>query len=99
MGPSVGLVADGWMVIVGLVTAAFLMWVSIPTREPALLALGTVGLFAYVTWAVVRYFGETLGVPVALVLVGVVFLTLAVLAGRLGALSRAGGGRGRLTAH
>ena len=44
---------------------------------------GTVGLFIYLTWAVIRYFGDTLGVPVALLLVGALFIGLAVVAARL----------------
>ncbi len=87
-GPTIGLGEYGWLGAIGLATAAFLMAASVPSRQLPLLGLGTVGLFGFVTWAVVRYFGESLGVPVALVLVGGVFLALAVVAGRLSDLAR-----------
>lgn len=89
IAPSAALADHGWVVVAGLATAAFLMAVSIPTRQTPLLAVGTLGLFGYVTWAVIRYFGDMVGVPVALVLVGVTFLVLAVVAGRLGRLTQA----------
>jgi hypothetical protein len=46
------------------------------------------GAFGYITWAVVRYFRHSLGVPVALVIVGAVFLALAVAAGLLATRNR-----------
>ena len=70
------------------------MAVSVPTRQTPLLALGTLGAFGYITWAVVHYFGDSLGVPVALVIVGAVFLVLAVLAGVLATQGRGKGGGG-----
>ncbi|MBU1226470.1 MAG: DUF2157 domain-containing protein [Actinobacteria bacterium] len=84
IGPATGLGEYEWLLAPALLTAAGLMAVSIPTRQTPLLALGTVGAFGYITWAVVHYFQDSLGVPLALVIVGAVFLGLAVLAGRLG---------------
>ncbi|MFH1329435.1 MAG: DUF2157 domain-containing protein [Actinomycetota bacterium] len=83
VGPSIGLGAYEWLLAPALATTAFLMAVSVPTRQTPLLALGTLGAFGYITWAVVHYFENSLGVPVALVIVGAVFLVLAVLAGAL----------------
>jgi hypothetical protein len=83
VGPSIGVEESGWMLIPALLSAGGAMVASIPTRFVPLLVAGTVGLFAYLTWAVVRYFGDSLGVPVALVLVGGLFIGLAVAASRL----------------
>ena len=89
VGPAGGLGDYEWLLAPALVTTGFLMAVSVPTRQTPLLALGTLGAFGYITWAVVHYFEDSLGVPVALVIVGAVFLVLAVLAGSL-----AGRGKG-----
>ncbi len=83
IGPALGIADHGWVLVPALATAAGAMAASLPTRLVPLLAGGTVGLFVYLTWAVVRYFGDTLGVPVALVCVGALFIVLAALAGRL----------------
>lgn len=83
VGPSIGIGEYQWLLAPALLTTSFLMAVSVPTRQTPLLALGTLGAFGYITWAVVHYFRDSLGVPVALVVVGAVFLVLAVLAGSL----------------
>jgi hypothetical protein len=84
VGPSIAGEDYGWVLIPGLATAAGVMAISVRVRETPLLVLGTLAAFSYLTWAVVRYFSDSLGVPLALVIVGVIFLALAVLAGRLG---------------
>ena len=83
IGPSVGIGDYPWLLAVALATSVSLMVVSVPTGQVPLLAVGTMGTFGYLTWAVVRYFSDSLGVPLALVVVGGVFLALAVVAGRL----------------
>ena len=83
VGPAIGLGDYEWLLAPALATTAFLVGLSVPTRQTALLALGTLGAFGYITWAVVHYFQDSLGVPLALVIVGAVFLVLAVLAGAL----------------
>jgi hypothetical protein len=88
VGPSVGIDGYPWLLAVALATSIFLMVVSVPTGQVPLLAVGTVGTFGYVTWAVFRYFGDSLGVPLTLVVVGGVFLGLAVVAGRLTQVTR-----------
>jgi hypothetical protein len=88
VGPAFGLGDYEWLLAPALLTSAALMTVSVPTRQTPLLALGTLGAFGYITWAVVTYFGDSLGVPVALVIVGAVFLALAVLAGVLATKNR-----------
>lgn len=82
-----------WMLFVGIATGAALMALSVLSREVALLAIGTVAVFGYVTGVVLRYFGDQLGVPLALTIIGAAFIGLALLAARLG-----GVGRGRVGA-
>jgi uncharacterized membrane protein len=88
VGPAIGLADYEWLLVPGLLTAAGMVAVSVPTRQTPLLALGMLGAFGYITWAVVRYFRHSLGVPVALVIVGAVFLALAVAAGFLATRNR-----------
>jgi hypothetical protein len=88
VGPAVGIDSYPWLLAVALATSVLLMVVSVPTGQVPLLAVGTMGTFGYVTWAVFRYFGETLSVPLTLVVVGGVFLGLAVVAGRLTRVTR-----------
>ncbi|MEX2557699.1 MAG: hypothetical protein WEB06_18970 [Actinomycetota bacterium] len=59
------------------------MAASVGLRVTPGLTIGAVGLFAYVTGAVVRNFGDALGVPTALAVTGVVILVVAVLTARL----------------
>ncbi len=88
VGPAVGIEEYPWLLAMGLGTSLFLMVVSVPTRQVPLLGVGTLGTFGYTTWAVFRYFGDSLGVPLTLVVVGGVFLGLAVVAGRLTQVTR-----------
>ena len=88
IGPAIGIGDYPWLLAVALGTAVFLMVVSVPTGQVPLLAVGTMGTFGYLTWAVIRYFSDSLGVPLALVVVGGVFLALAVVAGRLTQVTR-----------
>ena len=82
VAPAVGADEFGWLFVVALGTAGGLIAASVALRMTPLLGPGAIGMFAYVTWAVVKYFGEALGVPVALALAGAVVLALALVAGR-----------------
>jgi len=88
--PSIAAEEHGWLLAVGLASAALLMAFGMSGHNVPLLAIGSVASFAYLTASIVRYFGDTLGVPLALSLVGVLVLALAVTIGRTGAF---GGGR------
>ena len=79
-----------WLLALGIVTGAALMLLSVRTGAVALLAIGTVTVFGYVTGLVLRYFRDQLGVPLALIIIGGTFIGLALLAARLGRLSRRG---------
>lgn len=82
-----------WNVLLGLGTSAGLMVLSVPMRETLLLAIGSVGAFGYLVGTAVTYFGETLGVPLALLFAGLAVLAVAVLGGRLLRLTRRPSGR------
>lgn len=88
VGPAVGIDEYPWLLAVGLGVSLCLMVVSVPSGQVPLLAVGTLGTFGYTTWAVFRYFGDSLGVPLTLVVVGGLFLGLAVVAGRLTQVTR-----------
>lgn len=78
-----------WLLALGIATGAALMILSVRSGALPLLAIGTVTVFAYVTGVVLRYFRDQLGVPLALMIIGAVFIVLALLAARLGRFRRA----------
>ena len=65
------------MFAAGIATSAGVMAFGVLTRTMPALILGAVGLFGYVTGAVVRYFGDAVGVPASLTVTGLVLLALA----------------------
>jgi hypothetical protein len=81
--PSIAVHDHGWVYAIGVLTAATVMAASVPLRNTVLLAMGTIGMFGYVTSMVVRYFADSLGVPTALALTGVLILVLATISARL----------------
>ncbi len=83
LAPSFAVGDDGWMFAVAVLTSAGVMAASVPTRNVALLGLGTLATFGYVTALVVRYFRESLGVPAALAVTGLLILALAVVTAQL----------------
>jgi hypothetical protein len=86
--PSVAVGAHGWLYAVAIGTAAVVMAASVPLRSPPLLGLGAVAMFGYLTGAVVRYFGDSLGVPAALAVTGLLIIGLAVVTARLARATR-----------
>ena len=83
IAPSFAAGDHGWVYAIGIATAAAAMAASVPLRNTPLLALGTLAMFGYVTSAVVQYFGESLGVPAALAITGVLIIGLAAVSARL----------------
>jgi hypothetical protein len=81
--PALAVGEYGWVYAIGIGTAAAAMAASVPLRNTPLLALGSLAMFGYVTGVVVRYFHESLGVPGALAITGVLILGLAVVTARL----------------
>lgn len=83
IAPSIAAGEYGWVYAIGIATAAAAMAASVPLRNTPLLALGTLAMFGYVTSVVVRYFHQSLGVPGALAITGVLILGLAAISARL----------------
>lgn len=83
LAPSLGIADHGWMFAVAIVTAGVLMAASVPLHNTPLLGLATLSMFAYLTSMLVRYFKDSLGVPTALALTGLLILGLAVVSARL----------------
>jgi hypothetical protein len=83
IAPSLAAGEYGWVYAIGIATAAAAMAASVPQRNTPLLALGTLAMFGYVTSVVVRYFHQSLGVPGALAITGVLILGLAAVTARL----------------
>jgi len=69
--------------LLGLAAALALMALSVRLGENVLLGLGVVGLFVYIPMTIFELFGESLGVPVALLITGLVLLGVVVATVRL----------------
>ena len=83
MAPSFAAGHYGWMYAIGIATAAAAMAASVPLRNVPLLALGALAMFGYVTSVAARYLHDSLGVPSALAITGVLIIGLAVVSARL----------------
>lgn len=77
-------ISEGIPLLLGSVLAGALLGASTWLRSPALLAVGAVGLYAYSFRAIWVYFGDTIGMPVVLLIGGLLLLTIALGALRLG---------------
>ncbi|MGB8360065.1 MAG: DUF2157 domain-containing protein [Acidimicrobiia bacterium] len=69
--------------LLGLGVALALMGLSVAIGETVLLGLGVAGLFVYIPMTIFELFGESLGVPVALLITGLVLLGVVVLTVRM----------------
>lgn len=69
--------------LLGLGVGLGLMALSVPLNQNVLLGLGVAGLFVYIPMTIFEVFGETLGVPVALLITGLVLLAVVVITMRL----------------
>lgn len=76
-------IATSWGQALGLGSAAALLVVSMPLASVALLALGVVGAFGFITQIVFTHFAETLGLPLVLFTVGALLIGGALLIVRL----------------
>ena len=83
LAPSFGVAEHGWMFAVAIATAGGLMAASVPLHNTPLLGVATVAMFAYLTSMLVRYFKDSMGVPAALAIAGLLILGLAVVSARL----------------
>jgi hypothetical protein len=71
-----------WMAICHFFTA-LLIWLSTIARSRTLLGVGTCAMIGYLVWFTGEYFADSLGWPLALVIIGVLFIALSVLAVRI----------------
>ncbi|MCA1727156.1 MAG: DUF2157 domain-containing protein [Actinobacteria bacterium] len=83
IAPATPAAETGVFFLVAFVICGGLMAAGVAWEHLSLLAVGTAGTFAYLTWAVVEYFGDSLGVPLALSIAGGLVLAVALLATRL----------------
>jgi len=83
IAPSLAVGEHGWVYAIAIATASAAMAASIPLRNTPLLALGTLAMFGYVTSVAVHYLHQSLGVPAALAITGVLIIGLAVVSARL----------------
>lgn len=83
-GPQImGFDGSAWPVVLGVATAGGLLALSVILRSTVLLGFGAAGIFIYAPQVVFSFFGDTIGVPVALFITGVVLLAGALLVARL----------------
>jgi hypothetical protein len=73
----------GWMYAIGIATAATAMAASVPLRNTPLLTLGALAMSGYLTAVAARYLHQSLAVPSALAITGVLITGLAVVSARL----------------
>ena len=69
--------------VLGLVAGLILMLLSVRLDQNVLLGLGVAGLFVYIPMTVFEWFGDTLGVPVALLITGLTLLGVVLVSVRL----------------
>jgi len=72
-----------WPAFLGLATAVGLMAASVALHQTPLLVLGAIGLFGFLTRTIAIYFAGTVGVPMALLLAGVLLVGVALVTARL----------------
>lgn len=73
----------GWGHGLGLLTAAILLAASVAVGSFAMMGLGAAGAFAFVAQVIFEYFADTIGVPLALFVVGMLLIGATVLTARL----------------
>ncbi len=83
IAPGFAAGGHGWVYAIGIATAAAAMTASVPLRNTPLLALGALTMFGYLTAVAARYLHQSLGVPSALAITGVLIIGLAVVSARL----------------
>lgn len=69
--------------LLGLGAGLALMALSVPLGQTVLLGMGVAGLFVYIPATILEVFGENLGVPVALLITGLILLGVVVVTVRM----------------
>lgn len=85
LGPTISAAGldHPWPLWLGLVTAGVLLAASVQLREIVLLVGGAGAVFVFLPQLIFNYFRDSLGVPVALFLSGVLLMAVALLVARL----------------
>lgn len=68
-----------WPLVLGLLTAAMLLALSIEESSALFLGFGSAAVFIFVPQSVIRVFGDTIGAPIALLMAGLALLACAAL--------------------
>lgn len=90
IGPAIALHQTDWAYLVGIVSAAGVMAVSVPLRNVVLVAFGSCALLGNITAVVLNYADRWVGVPESLVVIGLVLIAIAIVTVRLGRASHQG---------
>jgi hypothetical protein len=83
IAPAFAVGQYGWLCALAIPTAAAAMAASAHLQNKPLLTLGTLAALGYVTWAVVRYLHQPLGIPAMVAITGVLIIGLAAVTARL----------------
>jgi hypothetical protein len=85
LGPTIATASldQSWPLWLGLLTAGGLLVASVQLREIVVLVGGAGAVFVFLPQLIFTYFRDTLGVPVALFLSGVLLIAVALLVARL----------------
>ena len=83
IGPAVAVHDNGWVYVIGIVTAAAVMAASVPLQNVLLVAFGSCALLGYITAVVLRYADRSIGAPGSLVIIGLTLIALAITTTRL----------------
>ena len=84
---GVGITVDDWpdaAPLLGLAAATALLAVGVATDRTPLTVVGLAGGFGYLPWTVGHFFADSLGVPLAILLCGIVLLALTLVVLRRG---------------
>lgn len=74
-----GITAVGWSdaaLLLGLAAATALIAVGVGTDRTPLTVVGLIGAFVYLPWIVGHFFADSVGVPLAMLLCGVMLLAI-----------------------
>ena len=90
VGPAIALHQTDWAFVVGIVTAAAVMAVSVPLRNVVLGGFGSSALLGYITAVVLEYAVRWGGVAESLIIIGLVLMAIAIVTLQIGRASHQG---------
>jgi hypothetical protein len=80
---ALGFDSPGIAAILGVATAGGLFAMSVAVRSTILLGFGAAGTFVFVPQLIIEFFGDSIGIPLALFIAGVLLVGISLLAIRL----------------